>query len=84
MSKRNGIRWGQFPDQTLHDVYEMIVALEPTPQDVWVSEDPRHPNAHAMQRFRVAEAFVKLALSLRRAELSPPMMRLQQEESDES
>lgn len=76
-------------DQTLHDVYEMIVALEPTPEDVWVSEDPRHPNAHSMQRFRVAEAFIKLALSLRRAELSPPKLHwvsdhLQQEESDES
>jgi len=49
---------------TLVDVYEMIVSLEPMPE-----EDPRHPNGHAMRRFRVAEAFVKLALSMREKEI---------------
>jgi len=42
----------------------MIVSLEPMPED-----DPRHPNGHAMRRFKVAEAFVKLALDVRREEI---------------
>jgi|13_taG_2_1085334.scaffolds.fasta_scaffold36105_4 hypothetical protein len=50
--------------RTLFTVYKMIVSLEPMPED-----DPRHPNGHAMRRFKVAEAFVKLALDVRREEI---------------
>tara|TARA_R110000751_G_scaffold230137_1_gene331657 strand:+ start:2528 stop:2743 length:216 start_codon:yes stop_codon:yes gene_type:complete len=64
---------------TLRDAYEMIVSLEPMPEDIWVSEDPRHPSSLAMKRFKVAEAFIKLALDIRRQELSPQHFVVQEE-----
>ena len=47
--------------RTLADVVDLVIALEPQrPDDLEISP------SHAMKRFKIAEAFIKLALELRR------------------